>query len=118
MVEGTNKAQRVAGALERPVRAENVVYQVHAYGPRQHGPGVGPAQWDRLFGLVAEKYPVFVGETGGEPDEFPALRELIAYLDQKGLGWAAWHCADGEVFQADGSLAPLGELVAQGMKGR
>lgn len=118
MVEGTNKAQRVAGALERPVRAENVVYQVHAYGPRQHGPGVGPAQWDRHFGKVAEKYPVFVGEMGGEPDEFPALRELIAYLDQKGLGWAAWHCADGEVFKADGSLAPLGELVAKGMGGR
>ena len=115
MVEGTNKGQRVAGALDRPVRAPNVVYQVHAYGPRQHGPGVGEAQWDRLFGKVAEKYPVFVGELGGEPDEFPALSELFAYLDRKGLGWAAWHCSPGEVFQADGKLAPLGELVAGAM---
>jgi len=116
MVEGTNKGQRIAGALDRPVAAANVVYQVHAYGPRQHGPGVGPAQWDRLFGKTAEKLPVFVGEFGGLDDELGALSDLIKYLDTKGIGWAAWHLGAGDVFAADGSLAPLGKVVAEGLK--
>jgi endoglucanase len=114
-VEGTNKAQRVAGALDRPIRAANVVYEVHAYGPVQHGPGVGPAQWDRLFGKVAERLPVFVGELGGEPRELAAMTELLAYCDRKGLGWAAWHCADGDVFTADGGLSPMGRLAARSL---
>lgn len=116
MVEGTNKAQRVAGALDRPIRAENVVYQVHAYGPRQHGPGVGPSQWESLFGKVADKYPVFVGEFGGEKDELPAMKELLAWLDQRGLGWAVWHSRPGEVIEANGTLAPLGQLAAESLR--
>lgn len=116
MVEGTNKAQRVAGALRRPINAPNVVYEVHAYGPRQHGPGVGPAQWDRLFGQVAEKYPVWVGEWGGEPDELPALQGLLRYLDGKGIGWAVWHSHAGEVFNENGTLAELGAVAAEAMR--
>lgn len=115
MVEGTAKGQRLAGALTRPIDAPNIVYEAHVYGPLQHGPGVGPTQWERLFGRLSERFPLFVGEFGGETREVGVIRDLLAYADRKGLGWSAWHC-DGDLFDRNDKLTPMGELVAEGLK--
>lgn len=91
MVEGTAKAQNLAGVLERPVRDPNVAYQVHVYGPKQHLAGVGPSQWQALFGEVAKQHPVVVGEFGGDDEERPAMEAVLRFTREEGLaGWAWW----------------------------
>jgi hypothetical protein len=113
VVEGTQYGINLGGVLREPIRANNVAYQAHMYGSMLHGPFVGPALWDRLVGGVADRYPVIVGEWGGEDVELPYGNELLAYMDRKGMSWTAWNWGGSTPHLAEGGdLTLFGKLVA------
>lgn len=72
-----------------PLTQANVVYSVHAYS--RWG---GKAVWDENWGQFANDLPIFIGELGGEVADLEWGRQLLAYLNGKGLGWCAWSWVD------------------------
>lgn len=88
----------------------NLVYSAHVY-PDKH------PDWDTAFGRFAETSPVFIGELGGEEKDLGWGKELMAYLDEKGLGWAAWSWRDWPHLQREGTLTAFGDLVAESLHG-
>ncbi|MCL4783574.1 MAG: cellulase family glycosylhydrolase [Bryobacterales bacterium] len=87
----------------------NLVYSSHAYPDKR-------PEWETAFGRIAETVPVFIGEFGGEEKDLAWGRELMAYLDEKGFGWAAWSWRDWPHLQREGRLTPFGTLVAGGLR--
>lgn len=79
----------------RPV--EGLVYSTHVYPWSRTGlvrKRSWRAEWDRAFGDLSTSVPVFVAEWGGEASHVAWGRELLAYLDAREIGWAAWSWAD------------------------
>ena len=64
-----------------------VVYSTHVY-PGKRIP------WDMAFGNLAEVAPVFVGEWGGGDQDLAWGRQLLAYMEQRHMGWTAWSWSD------------------------
>ncbi len=64
-----------------------VVYSTHVY--RNKG-----RNWDRAFGCLAASHCVFAGEWGGGERDVKWGAKLAAYLEGKGIGWAAWGWPD------------------------
>ena len=117
VVEGTQFGINLSGVLRRPIKADNIVYQAHVYGPTLAGPFPGPKLWDHLFGAVAQKYPVLVGEWGGEPNEVQYGRELLAYMDRKGLSWSAWNWgASTPRLMEETGLSTFGRMIAENLR--
>lgn len=116
VVEGTVYGGNLSGVMRRPLKADNIVYQAHAYGPVISGPFPGPRLWDHVFGRVADKYPVMIGEWGGEPVETPYGKDLLAYMDRKGISWAAWNWGGATPsLVSDGGLSPFGKMVEESL---
>ena len=117
IVEGTQYASNLSGVLADPVKAPNVVYSVHEYGPSLKVPEAGPEFWDETFGDVASKYPVYVGEFGGNADDVAYGKQLIQYMDQKGLSWTSWNWGEAVPnLERGGQLTAFGQLVAAHLK--
>ncbi|HEX5216005.1 MAG TPA: cellulase family glycosylhydrolase [Vicinamibacterales bacterium] len=79
----------------------NLVYSSHIYrhGSRwrgRRGHTLNARGWSRLVDATARGYPVFVGEWGAgeELRDERWTRELLAFLDERGIGWAAWSVGD------------------------
>ncbi|MCZ2157076.1 MAG: glycoside hydrolase family 5 protein [Bryobacterales bacterium] len=105
-VSGVNWGYDLRGMeLER----ENLVYSTHVYRERR-------PDWETAFGRMAENVPVFAGEFGGRDDDLEWGRELLGYLDEKGLGWAAWSWRDEPHLQRRGELTAFGHLVAEHLR--
>jgi endoglucanase len=94
----------------------NIVYSTHVY------PWLSVAwrrlekDWDRAFGHLASRVPVFAGEWGGEPGDLEWGTRLRRYLDARDIGWTAWSWSDWPHLVAsaragDYSPTPFGELV-------
>ena len=68
-----------------PIDLSNVVYSSHVYSNKG-------TDWAAAFGNLARTAPVFVAEFGGEdtPGGLDFVSWLIAYLQQRGIGWTAW----------------------------
>lgn len=68
-----------------PMDLSNVVYSSHVYSNKG-------TDWADAFGNLADTAPVFVGEFGGEdsPGDLDFVSKLVAYLQQRGIGWTAW----------------------------
>jgi hypothetical protein len=66
---------------------DDVVYSTHVY------PNKG-CEWDRTFGKLARKYPVFAAEWGGGEADLEWGRRLADYFAETGIGWTAWSWAD------------------------
>jgi endoglucanase len=66
---------------------QGVVYSTHVYTNKGNN-------WDQAFGDLSATQPVFVGEWGGGPDDLPWGRNLLDYLNQRGIGWTAWSWSD------------------------
>jgi endoglucanase len=79
-VGGTNWAYDLRGM---PLDLTNIVYSTHVY------PSKG-SNWDEAFGNLSGSVPVFAGELGGSDGDLTFGRDLIAYLEQHGIGWTAW----------------------------
>ena len=84
-VSGTDWGYDLSGF---PLPGEaNLVYTTHVY--RNKGD-----QWDRTFGNLAARYPVFAAEWGGEDVDVVWGKRLADYFEAREMGWTAWSWSD------------------------
>jgi hypothetical protein len=110
---------------ENPYRDANLVYVAHIY-PNQVPEGEDQvSEWERLFGFLAETYPVIVSEWGFQEDGKEELsrgtlegygRPFLDYLDEKNIHWTAfvYHPFDMEPAMVESdwtTLTEFGEFV-------
>lgn len=72
--------------LEDPLPYKNIVYRSNPYNKS--------GEFEGLFGLIAQEYPVFLGEFGAggyPPMSEESVTDLIAYAQEEGIGWTAWN---------------------------
>ena len=102
-VSGTNWGYDLTGC---PLAGEtNLVYSTHVY------PNKGDL-WDQNFGRLSATQPVFVAEWGGEDGDLAWGRRLAAYLETRGIGWAAWSWSDWPRLTRDrNEPTPFGAIV-------
>ncbi len=102
LVAGFNWAYDLTPVGEAPIEAEGIGYVSHPYPMKVEEPW--EPHWERDFGFVADKFPVFVTEFGfileDHPDaHIPAIGDerygeiVTDYFADKGISWAAW-CFD------------------------
>lgn len=77
-------------ALSDPL-GDGILYGSHIYPWK----GAQPANWEPHVTVVAEEYPIFVGEVGCEPDEKhedPTVwgPRILAWMEEYGIHWTAW----------------------------
>ena len=102
LVAGFNWAYDLKEVAESPIEAEGIGYVSHPYPQKVEPPY--EEKWERDYGFVADRYPVFVTEFGYTDadardahipviagDDYPEA--IIGYFDKKGISWAAW-CFD------------------------
>jgi len=82
---GLDWAYDLRGWGTNPLPYENIVYSTHPYPFKWE-----PWAWDKYFGNFADDLPLFAGEFGGEENDLDWGRQLLAYFDQKRMGWTAW----------------------------
>jgi endoglucanase len=102
---------------------ENVVYTTHVYPwsrTRALGLGSWETEWDRAFGHLASRVPVFAGEWGGTADDVDWGERLVRYFVAHAIGWSAWSWADSPRLVAsaqnhDYTPTPFGEIVKEAL---
>ncbi len=131
LVAGFDWAYDLEPVAEAPIASAGIGYVSHPY-PQKVTPPF-EEKWERDFGFVAERYPVFVTEFGYMSADAPGAhlpviageeygRAILAYLDGKGASWAAW-CFDPDwspQLISDWSYTPTaaGEFFRRNMSGR
>jgi len=108
-----------AGNSLKDPKGNGVVYGTHVYPWKK--------DWDKMFGFLTDKYPVFVGEVGCEVDEkyedpYVWGPTVMAYIQSKKLSWAAWsfHPTASPSLIRDWEYEPTsawGSLVRQALAG-
>ncbi len=89
LVSGLNWANDIGVWARNPLPYDNIVYSLHVY------PWFSNAtKFDELVGNYSDQIPVFVGEFGGYVENAAWGRQLMAYLNEEGLGWTAWSWID------------------------
>ena len=89
LVSGLNWANDISVWARNPLPYENIVYSLHVY------PWFSNAtNFDELVGNFSDQIPIFVGEFGGYGENIDWGKQLIAYLNEKQLGWTAWSWVD------------------------
>jgi hypothetical protein len=99
LVAGFDWAYDLTPVRDAPVRAGGVAYVSHPYPQKRPAPW--PAQWERDWGFVADRYPVVATELGfmqaGERGaHVPVLgdeaygRAVVDYFSRRGVSWTAW----------------------------
>jgi len=89
LVSGMAWASDLSQWAANPLLHDNIVYSAHAY------PGYGGKDaWDQHFGNYSDQLPIFVGEFGGDDNDTNWGKQLLAYLNNKQLGWTAWSWVD------------------------
>lgn len=102
LVSGFNWAYDLTPVREQPIDAVGIGYVSHPYPMKVEEPW--EPKWERDYGFVADRYPVFVTEFGfileDHPDaHIPAIGDerygeiITDYFDKKGISWTAW-CFD------------------------
>lgn len=99
LVAGFNWAYDLTEAAADPIARDNIAYVSHPY-PQKVGE---PYQqnWERDFGFMADKYPVFATEIGYQKAtdkgaHVPVIDEggygprITDYFAKKGISWVAW----------------------------
>jgi hypothetical protein len=128
LIGGIEYSRDLSWVLDFPIVDDNVAYAVHIY------PGHSSYHWERWFGNVSEEYPVVMTEWGWMEDDpsgdQPYLvgsqksfgEPLMAYLDEKGIGWVAcWYDDEWNptMFEKDSDLpTPFGQFVLDRLSGR
>ena len=136
LVSGLDWASDLSAWADNPLHYDNVVYSVHVYpwmgginswvlhlarfvGMHQYVYSWlgGSDSWDQHFGNYTEQIPIFVGEFGGGSGDLKWGRELIAYLNQKQLGWTAWSWVDKPYLTQSDHRTPteFGSLVQESL---
>ena len=91
-VSGVNWGYDLKGALEDPVRRDNIIYESHPY------PGKGNG-WKTVLDELRKTTPVFLGEWGFIPESVGSNLSgtaenyglpLVRYAEAREIGWTAW----------------------------
>jgi endoglucanase len=102
----------------------NIVYSTHVYPWSHTHPlsiGTWETEWDRAFGHLAARVPIFAGEWGGTADDVEWGERLVQYFETHGMGWCAWSWADAPCLVAachdrDYTPTPFGTLVREALR--
>ena len=89
LVAGTDWGREINFFLLEPLPYKNIVYRSNPYN--QYG------EFKSLFGEIANKHPVFIGEFGSNaypPMSNDDVKKLIKYAAQLNIGWTAWNFHD------------------------
>ena len=94
IVGGVDWAYDLRGAMEKPIKGDNIAYAVHVY------PGRPRESWEDYWGRLAEVKPLIITEWGFKKKPqygsyLKGTREnfgepLIAYAEGRVAGWVAW----------------------------
>ena len=86
-----------------------IMYATHIYPWK----GASHVNWDAHVTIAADKYPIFVGEVGCEPDPKQPdpttwAPKVLDYINQHGFNWTAWsfHTSASPCLLADWNYAP------------
>ena len=91
-VSGVDWGYDLKGAINDPVRRDNIIYETHPY------PGKGQG-WKGVLDQLRKTSPVFLGERGFSPAaEDRNIRgtsrdyglPLLRYAKERNIGWTAW----------------------------
>ncbi|MCC5928076.1 MAG: glycoside hydrolase family 5 protein [Cyclobacteriaceae bacterium] len=99
LVGGFNWAYDLTPVMNEPLNIQGIAYVSHPYPQKRAQPW--EPQWERDYGFVADKYPVFATEIGYQrANEKGAHVPVIAdetyaeaitqYFDKKGISYVAW----------------------------
>jgi hypothetical protein len=93
------------------IKGENLMYETHPYPFKNR-------DWDKYFGDVSQKYPVYVGEWGfggRRTNNLEYAHSLLDYIQKKHLHWTAWdlHTAAGPTLIKNWNYEPtvFGQIV-------
>lgn len=113
-VGGLDWAYDLRGWQENPLPYKNIVYSSHPYPHKGE-----PWAWDKYFGDFSETHPVFAGEFGFGQRTLEWGTKLMAYLDEKQIGWAAWSWLDNPKLTQKDRRTPtvFGEKVREALTG-
>jgi hypothetical protein len=109
----------------RGVPLANIVYSTHVYPWSRTSMlpfGTWEAEWDRAFGHLTSRVPVFAAEWGGSAEDVDWGQRLARYFDAHGIGWTAWSWADWPHLitsyrEQDYTPTPFGEVVRAALVG-
>ncbi|HLP16635.1 MAG TPA: cellulase family glycosylhydrolase [Bacteroidota bacterium] len=94
LVAGFDWAYDLTPLNIEPIRAERIGYITHPYPHKRTKPY--EPKWEENFGFAASRYPIVATEIGftlgkeGMAENGEYGKAIIAYLDAKGISWAAW----------------------------
>ena len=94
LVAGLDWAYDLTPLHIEPIEAAGIGYVTHPYPHKRSQPYV--PKWEEDFGFAAGQYPVVATEFGfvlgrqGMTENGEYGKEIIAYLDKKGMSWMAW----------------------------
>jgi len=102
LVAGLNWGYLLNEVMEDPIERENIAYVTHPYPQKVSQPW--EPKWEKHFGHVADKYPVFATEFGFmSADEkgahIPCIsdesygKRIMNYFGKKKISWTVW-CFD------------------------
>ncbi len=115
-VGGLDWAYDLSGVLQGDaIKGVNYLYETHPYPNKK--------DWDKCFGEVSKKYPVYVGEWGfggrsfGSTNGLDYAHHLMNYTQQHQLHWTAWdlHTAAGPTLIKNWQYEPtvFGQFVKE-----
>jgi endoglucanase len=112
-VSGLDWGYDLSGVLQGDaITGINFVYETHPYANKKN--------WDKCFGEVSEKYPVYVGEWGfggRGTNSLDYAHNLMNYVQQHKLHWTAWdfHVSAGPTLIKDWNYEPtvFGQIVKE-----
>lgn len=109
---GLDWAYDLRGWETAPLPYDNIVYSSHPYPFKGQ-----PWAWDEYFGNLSDTHPVFLGEFGGGEEDLEWGRQILAYFEEKELGWTAWSWVDSPRLTESDRRTPtaFGELVYEAL---
>jgi endoglucanase len=112
-ISGLDWGYDLSGVLKGyAIKGRDFVYETHPYANKP--------DWDKSFGVVSERYPVYVGEwgfSGNRTNNLDYAHKLMEYVRQHNLHWTAWdfHVSAGPTLIRNWSYEPtvFGQIVKE-----
>jgi hypothetical protein len=112
-ISGLDWGYDLSGVLKGyAIKGQDFLYETHPYANKP--------DWDKSFGEVSEKYPVYVGEwgfSGSRTNNLEYAHKLMDYVRQHNLHWTAWdfHVSAGPTLIRNWSYEPtvFGQIVKE-----
>lgn len=94
LVAGLDWAYDLTPLRIEPIEAEGIGYVTHPYADKCKRPY--EPKWDEAFGFASNRYPVVATEFGFTfgtrewEDNGEYGKEIISYLEERGMSWVCW----------------------------